>query len=119
MSILYPVRLENKPLPIGHVPIYTCVLKDNRISWRARFLHCYLRTFESGYHFYAAKLTTELRWNRKTVNEALRELLAANLLNRSEVRGQDGVFMGFVYEVYPVRRDLYRRLLAEAASRSG
>ena len=118
MGVLIPVKLENKPLPIAHVDIYTCMLKDNRISWRARFLHCYLRAFSNGYHFYASKLATDLNWNRHTVDTALRELQAAALLDRTEARGEGGIFMGFVYTVYPVRRDLYRRLLAEA-SRSG
>jgi len=115
---LFPVKLENKPLPIAHVDVYLTVLKDKRLSWRARFLHCYMRSFSNDYHFYSGHLAKELRWNRKTVDVALRELSAANLLDRTEARGEDGVFMGFIYTVYPVRRDLYRRLLAES-SRSG
>lgn len=83
MSALYPVRLENKPFPIQNVPIYLCVLKDNKLSWRARFLHSYLRTFETNYHFYALRLAKDLRWNQKTVDATLRELSVANLLDLS------------------------------------
>ena len=109
-----PVKIDNKPLPIGHVPIYLCVLKDNRISWRARFLHCYMRSFGNDYHHFGIKIAKDLGWDRKTVGAALRELEAATLLERAECHGEGGIFMGYVYLVYPVRRTLYRRLLDES-----
>ena len=77
-----PDHYKNKELPIDHVSIYSCVLRDKNLSPKAKALHAYLRTFESEFKLHATWLAENFGVSRPTMGKLLRELLEQGYIDR-------------------------------------
>ena len=110
-----PDRFQNLELPIKHTSVYDSVLRDRRLTPAAKALHCYMRTFDKEWKFHANWLAKRLNVSRPTMSKLLKELLDEGYLERWPTSGDKGVFMGYDYYVYPVRKKLYWQLLKEVS----
>ena len=106
-------KILQQKLPIAGTMIYHCVLHDKRLDAIDKLLHSLMRTFPDDWHFNATDLAKRIGVSRKTVDRSLARLMAASLLDRDPARGEGGIFLGYIYSVYPVRKDLYNRLVRQ------
>ena len=83
------------------------------MSLDAKGLHCYLRTFEDGWKFHATWLAKQFGISRPKIAKLLKQLLDEGYLDRVPTKGDRGVFLGYDYYIFPVRRKLYRKLMKE------
>ena len=91
--------LENKDLPSVSVEIYRQVLHDPRLSLKAKGLHAFMRSMPSGWRFNVPDLTNRLPEGKAAITAALKELVDVGYIDRDRARGEDGVFMGYLYIV--------------------
>ena len=105
--------LELKELSERYVPVYYSTIRDKKLSLKAKALHCFLRSFPSGWLFHVEDLSTRIPEGRDAVSAGLKELEARKYLERSPARGEGGKFNGYIYQVFCMRKDRYIRALKE------
>ena len=103
--------LEHKNLPHDSVSIHRSVLRDPELSLKAKGLHAFMRTMPNHWVFNVVDLTSRLREGKDAITVALKELVDAGYVDRDRPRGEGGVFMGYLYVVYPVHKDIYLEAL--------
>ena len=89
------------------------MLRDKRLSLDAKALHTYMRTFQDGWKFHSTWLAKQLGISRPKVAKLLKQLLDEGYLDRVKTKGDKGIFLGYDYYIFPVRRELYNKLRKE------
>lgn len=75
------------------------LLKDNRLSWKAKGLYCYLSTVKKSEKITIAKLVKVSKDGSDSVRSALKELVKAGYLSTGSVRNEKGQFDYYYYRL--------------------
>lgn len=90
------------------------ILRDQRLSLKARGLLCTMLSLPDNWNFSEAGLCAILQKDGITsIKSGLKELQEVGYLRRYQDRGKDGSFNGYVWEVYDVAVETGENPLAE------
>lgn len=92
------IRISKKENP--YVMIDKTCLQDERLSWKAKGLLCYLLSLPDDWKIYIDELKNHASDGRDGTATALRELITFGYCIRERARDEKGKFIGYVYTVY-------------------
>lgn len=92
MSYIYTTKTEENFTVIKNEP-----LRDERMSWKATGLYCYLCSLPPNWKIRKTDLINRKKDGRKIVDSALEELEQLGYLQKEEAKKKDGKFDGYNY----------------------
>jgi hypothetical protein len=75
------------------------LIRNSKISDRARFLYCYMSSMSENWEFYQGKMAKDLGYSKDTLRKYLDELISTGYLKRTQRRGEKGRFDSYDYEI--------------------
>lgn len=99
------IRVSKRDCP--YVIVDKTALNDNRLSWKAKGLLCYLLSLPDDWKINLRELTTHSSDGRDSTQSALNELIKFGYCVKERVRDEKGRFAGYMYTVYerPIEND--------------
>ncbi|WP_408605263.1 helix-turn-helix domain-containing protein [Caldicellulosiruptor acetigenus] len=92
------IRVSKRDCP--YVIVDKTALNDNRLSWKAKGLLCYLLSLPDDWKINLRELTTHSSDGRDSTQSALNELIKFGYCVKERVRDEKGRFAGYMYTVY-------------------
>ena len=97
------IRREPKDAEHPYTMINNAVIEDPDLSLKAKGLLTYLLSKPDDWKFYVDQLSRCLKEHRNTIARVMQELIDAGYCERTEIRGKDGKFAGYDYDVYEIK----------------
>lgn len=94
------IRVIKKENPF--VTIDKTCLKDDRLSWKAKGLLCYLLSLPDDWEIYVSELKSHASDGRDSTAAALRELIKNGYAIRERNRDEEGKLRGYIYQIFEV-----------------
>ena len=79
------------------------VFQDHLLSLKAKALLASILCMPDDWKIYLSEFASRLKENRLTVGRIMKELINAGYIERTELKGSDGRFEGYEYDVYELR----------------
>ena len=92
------IRVMKKENP--YVMIDKTCLKDERLSWKAKGLLCYLLSLPDDWEIYVSELQSHASDGRDSTAAGLRELIKFGYAKRYRNRDEKGKLRGCIYQIY-------------------
>ena len=92
------IRVMKKENP--YVMIDKTCLKDERLSWKAKGLLCYLLSLPDDWEIYVSELQSHASDGRDSTAAGLRELIKFGYAKRYRNRDEKGKLRGYIYQIY-------------------
>lgn len=96
-TMIRVIRKENPYVTIDK----TC-LKDERLSWKAKGLLCYLLSLPDDWEIYVSELKNHASDGRDSTAAALRELIKFGYSTREHNRDEQGKLRGYIYQIFEI-----------------
>ena len=77
-------------------------LADERLSWKAKGLLCYLLSLPYDWEVYTSEVVKHATDGVNSLTSGLNELMEFKYIHRSKIRGEKGRYEGWEYCVYDV-----------------
>ena len=97
------IKREPKDAEHPYTMIDNGVFDDPDLSLKAKGLLAYLLSKPDDWKFYVDQLARCLKEHRNTIARIMQELIDAGYCERTEIRGKDGRFSGYDYDVYETK----------------
>ena len=101
-------RLKQKKIEQKYVKAYFNLIRNDKLSFRARGLHVWMQSMPDNWQFYLSEIKNHCTEGRQAVATALKELIDAGYLVRSRLTDPvSGKWLGYDYTVYPINAKDY------------
>jgi hypothetical protein len=77
-------------------------LRDNRLSLKAKGLHCYCMSLPDTWVLYVSELQKHFRDGRESILSAINELIDLGYMQRKQLRTSQNKFNGYNYTIFEV-----------------
>lgn len=94
------IRVIKKENPF--VTIDKTCLKDDRLSWKAKGLLCYLLSLPDDWDIYVSELINHASDGRDSTAAGLRELIKYGYAVREQDRDEEGKIRGYIYQIFEI-----------------
>jgi len=94
------IRVVKKENPF--VTIDKTCLKDERLSWKAKGLLCYLLSLPDDWEIYVNELKSHASDGRDSTAAALKELIKYGYAIRDYNRDEEGKIRGYIYQIFEI-----------------
>lgn len=86
----------------GFTQVDNNIIDDKELSWKAKGLLVYLLSKPEDWKIYIKNLSQASKDGKTSTNSALKELIEKEYVFKGKVRGKDGKFKGYRYDVYEI-----------------
>jgi len=86
-----------KDFQIGFTQIPNQIIRDNRLSWKAKGIYMHLVSKPPVWNFYVEEIIKSSKDGKTAVQSGIKELESYGYLKRNKAKNDDGKFKGWDY----------------------